>query len=396
MSTPKHSGSKALPPAANSRSKERAVVFGLNGQQLTLLGIGAGIVISTSIAALIILFTLLMLPSDRISDGVTVAGIDLSGENPETAAQALQETFASRPITVADEGRQWNLSLGDLGITPDIAFMVAAAEAASANTILQPQFTINLSQTQNALVTVSEQAYIEPTTTTTGRAVEIPVLLDRLRLDVSGEVADGLINLPMIELPMIEAVPASDYDGPTTSHVISSGEELGLIARMYNVSLEDLVAINEIEDPNLIYAGQELIIPAAGVYEPTAEEAPPAPTATGRSILVSVSHQRIYAYENGHLVHSHLVSTGLPATPTVLGDYAVYVKYVATDMSGPDYYLPDVPYTMYFYQGYGIHGTYWHNNFGRPMSHGCVNLPTNEAEWFFNFASVGTPVRVIA
>ena len=79
----------------------------------------------------------------------------------------------------------------------------------------------------------------------------------------------------------------------------------------------------------------------------------------------------------------------------VLGDYNIYVKYEADDMRGPDYFLPQVPYTMYFYQGYGIHGTYWHNSFGRPMSHGCVNLPTPEAQWFFDFASVGTPVRVV-
>jgi lipoprotein-anchoring transpeptidase ErfK/SrfK len=79
----------------------------------------------------------------------------------------------------------------------------------------------------------------------------------------------------------------------------------------------------------------------------------------------------------------------------VLGDYNIYVKYVADDMQGADYFLPQVPYTMYFYQGYGIHGTYWHNSFGRPMSHGCVNLPTPEAEWFFNWAEVGTLVRVI-
>jgi lipoprotein-anchoring transpeptidase ErfK/SrfK len=49
---------------------------------------------------------------------------------------------------------------------------------------------------------------------------------------------------------------------------------------------------------------------------------------------------------------------------------------------------------MYFFRDYGIHGTYWHNNFGVPMSHGCVNLPNHEAEWFYNFASVGTPVSV--
>jgi lipoprotein-anchoring transpeptidase ErfK/SrfK len=63
-------------------------------------------------------------------------------------------------------------------------------------------------------------------------------------------------------------------------------------------------------------------------------------------------------------------------------------------MSGPGYYLPNVQWIMYFYSGYAIHGTYWHNNFGQPMSHGCVNLPNNEALWFYQWAPTGTPVLV--
>jgi lipoprotein-anchoring transpeptidase ErfK/SrfK len=47
---------------------------------------------------------------------------------------------------------------------------------------------------------------------------------------------------------------------------------------------------------------------------------------------------------------------------------------------------------MYFYRGYAIHGTYWHNNFGRPMSHGCVNMRTGDAAWVYNWAPIGTPV----
>jgi lipoprotein-anchoring transpeptidase ErfK/SrfK len=62
-------------------------------------------------------------------------------------------------------------------------------------------------------------------------------------------------------------------------------------------------------------------------------------------------------------------------------------------MSGPGYYLPGVPWTMYFYRGYGIHGTYWHNNFGQTMSHGCVNMRTSEAG--FVFARVFTGTRVV-
>lgn len=115
---------------------------------------------------------------------------------------------------------------------------------------------------------------------------------------------------------------------------------------------------------------------------------------SGHWLFIDLSEQRLYAYDGDDLVSSFLVSTGTSAHPTVTGTYKVYVKYKYTDMSGPGYYLPDVPYTMYFYQGYGIHGTYWHNNFGTPMSHGCVNMLTSEAEWVYNFSKVGTTVVV--
>ena len=114
----------------------------------------------------------------------------------------------------------------------------------------------------------------------------------------------------------------------------------------------------------------------------------------GHWIDVDLSEQRLYAYDGDTLVASFLVSTGVAAHPTVTGTYAVYVKYRYADMNGPGYSLPDVPFTMYFYQGYGIHGTYWHDNFGTPMSHGCVNMRTSEAEWVYNFSKVGTPVIV--
>jgi hypothetical protein len=46
---------------------------------------------------------------------------------------------------------------------------------------------------------------------------------------------------------------------------------------------------------------------------------------------------------------------------------------------------------MYFYSGYALHGTYWHENFGQPMSHGCVNLRTADAQWLFNWAGPALP-----
>jgi lipoprotein-anchoring transpeptidase ErfK/SrfK len=133
--------------------------------------------------------------------------------------------------------------------------------------------------------------------------------------------------------------------------------------------------------------------PPTAIVPPT--QRPTVPIGGGfRWIDVDLSNQRLIAYEGETPVRWVTVSTGLPRTPTVTGRFKVYVKYRAADMSGPGYYLRQVPYVMYFYRGYGLHGTYWHSNFGRPMSHGCVNLPTPEAQWLFNWASVGTPVVV--
>jgi len=128
-------------------------------------------------------------------------------------------------------------------------------------------------------------------------------------------------------------------------------------------------------------------------YEPEETELEDIPS-DDRWIDINLSQQMLYAYEGNTLVASFVVSTGLPDTPTVTGTYYVWVKLLYDDMSGPGYYLPDVPYVMYFYRGYGIHGTYWHNNFGQPMSHGCVNMETSEAGWLYNWAFVGIPVRV--
>jgi lipoprotein-anchoring transpeptidase ErfK/SrfK len=108
-------------------------------------------------------------------------------------------------------------------------------------------------------------------------------------------------------------------------------------------------------------------------------------------IDVDLSEQRLVAYEGSTPVLSVLISSGLPGTPTVTGQYRIYVKYRSTPMSGPGYYLPNVPFTMYFYRGYGLHGTYWHDNFGHPMSHGCVNLRTSDAEWLFNWTTPYVP-----
>lgn len=108
-----------------------------------------------------------------------------------------------------------------------------------------------------------------------------------------------------------------------------------------------------------------------------------------KHIYVDLTKQMLFAFQGNTEVMQALVSTGKwGRTPT--GNFAIWSKLRATRMaggSGADYYnLPNVPYTMYFYRDYALHGAYWHNNFGHPMSHGCVNMRIVDAAELFAWA----------
>lgn len=117
-----------------------------------------------------------------------------------------------------------------------------------------------------------------------------------------------------------------------------------------------------------------------------------------KRIEVDLTNQRLYAYEGDQKVYDFLISSGKwGRTPT--GLFHVWVKLRYSRMAGGSkalhtyYNLPNVPYVMYFYnedypkpRGFGIHGTYWHDNFGHPMSHGCLNLRTADAESLYYWA----------
>lgn len=125
-------------------------------------------------------------------------------------------------------------------------------------------------------------------------------------------------------------------------------------------------------------------------------------TTGDKHIYVDLSKQHLYAYEGNTLIYDMLVSSG-KWYPTPTGDFRIWIKLKYTRMTGGNkaigtfYDLPNVPYTMFFYNdkypkaiGYGLHGAYWHNNFGHPMSHGCVNLSIADSETLYNWADPAT------
>lgn len=121
-------------------------------------------------------------------------------------------------------------------------------------------------------------------------------------------------------------------------------------------------------------------------------------------ITVDLGSQKLTAWDQGKVVYETKISSGMNLTPTVKGSFKIYYKTPLTDMRGPSpykniypsgkYLTKNVPNTMYFYESYAIHGAYWHNNFGRPASHGCVNTPLAAAKWLYDWALIGTRVEV--
>ena len=177
-------------------------------------------------------------------------------------------------------------------------------------------------------------------------------------------------------------------------YTVQVGDTLGGIANQFGVDTMGLARANHIDNIDLIYVDQVLLIDIIPVTVPQ-------PTVTkGKQIVVVLSTQRTYSFEDGILLKEFIVSTGTWNRPTVTGEYEIYEKHEFDDMSGgvkgvDYYYLADVPWTMYFHKGYGFHGTYWHHNFGVPMSHGCVNMYTPDAEWLYAWAPIGTPVLIL-
>lgn len=121
-----------------------------------------------------------------------------------------------------------------------------------------------------------------------------------------------------------------------------------------------------------------------------------------KHIIISLSEQTLYAYDGDNLFMKEKVSTGVKETETPTGKFVIYKKTPSRYMQGPipgstekEYDTPGVPWDLYFTKdGAVIHGAFWHNNFGKVFSNGCVNLPPEKAKELYAWADVGIPVVV--
>ena len=185
----------------------------------------------------------------------------------------------------------------------------------------------------------------------------------------------------------IKAVDREVEDG--TGNVLSEGSDgRGVDSNTLSAQIKDALNAQKANSSFALVTfaaprGQKTIFPHAqpGRY-------------IGRYIDINLSEQTLYVFEGSTLVNQFLISSGKSGYATPTGEYAVWGKTRSQLMDGPDYYLPNVPWISWFNGEIAIHGTYWHSNFGTPMSHGCINASIDNAEMVYNFVEVGTPVYV--
>ena len=145
-------------------------------------------------------------------------------------------------------------------------------------------------------------------------------------------------------------------------------------------------------------------VPTAGLrLIPKRAEFPSFATGDRKWIDISILKQTLVAYVGKVAVYATLISSGRgmlgdPETEsaTPRGTFMVYAKHVSATMDGADdasdsYSLLDVPFVQYFHKGFALHGTYWHDEFGRVRSHGCVNLAPIDAAWLFEWTDPPVP-----
>ncbi len=281
-------------------------------------------------------------------------------------------------------------------------------------------------------------------------------------LDYNNVVIGQKLRIPPVGVEITEATEAAEtaevetLPGADGYHVVRKGESLSAIGRLYNLSLDEIMALNDITEPNTIQMGKMLRVTGEVVAAEIAAKSEPtmaryvvkrgdtlaqivadhhttlkqvlhdnktlssdsevrigqelnlwlpadAETAFGvvdaprdgeRKIVIDLSDQQLTAYQGDVIVLQSIVSTGKDATPTLVGEFETYLKYDSQHMYGDDYDLPGVPWVMYYYDEFAIHGAYWHANFGVPTSHGCTNMTIAESKALYSWAPLGTKVIV--
>lgn len=228
------------------------------------------------------------------------------------------------------------------------------------------------------------------------RVVPVPAAVAQSWLTVApGD--DGTFEITADEAAIEELVPtlaaAVDRE-PVNARVVtdSDGEVLKELAPGVTGRV-----LGDTSDVASEYAAQ--LATGVAAFQLPVTETEFATTAIARRVEVDLSTQTLFMYENEKVIRSFPISSGLSVTPTTQGHFRVFAFVPIQDMGcfpGAEYCTADIPWVAYFNGDQAFHGAYWHNNFGNPMSHGCVNMPIATAKALYDWLEVGTEVWIHA
>ncbi|WP_127476840.1 L,D-transpeptidase [Microbacterium sulfonylureivorans] len=295
-----------------------------------------------------------------------------TGIDVDAVRAALQEAFASGETRV-------ELETTVAPVEASTPTYVAEASAERLNGILTTAgFYVGSERT----VPVSRAVAASWLTVTPGERGTFDIEADATAID------EIVATLPKaVDRELVDAKVITDSGGEVLSELTAgvSGRELGDTSGIADEFAAQLAA-------------------GDARYELPVEETEFATTALERRIEVDLSAQTTYLFENDKVIASYAISSGLPATPTHTGSFRIFAHVSMQDMGAlcynPEaqnsYCTENVPWITYFNGDQGFHGTYWHNNFGNQMSHGCVNMPIDVAKFVYDWAPTGTEVYVHA
>jgi LysM repeat protein len=198
---------------------------------------------------------------------------------------------------------------------------------------------------------------------------------------------------------------ATNTPPATTYYTIAAGDTLSSIAQRYAVTVQSLISANNIANPSVIRAGQRILIPGAGqpvVSQPGAGAPQAEPGGSGKEILIDISEQHLYAYQDNQLVYSLVVSTGT-GDSTRVGSFKVLDKIPRAYSSRFNIWMP---YWLGIYWSgtleNGIHGLpllmngveLWGSLIGQPATYGCIESRTADIKQLYDWADIGTPVII--
>jgi lipoprotein-anchoring transpeptidase ErfK/SrfK len=193
-----------------------------------------------------------------------------------------------------------------------------------------------------------------------------------------------------------EPVSLTVHHGPT-QYTVEAGDTLTRIAFNVGMPYWKIQQANPEIDPDRLLSGQVLTIPSKN-------EMLPLPVIANKRIVISISQQHLWTYENGSQRSEHVISTGIDRSPTIPGIYQIRTHELEAYASVWDLYMP---HFLGIYEGWpgfmnGIHGLptlssgnrLWAGNLGRPVSYGCIILDLPAAEDLYNWAEEGVVVEI--